>query len=169
MRRGELGTDERRPDRRATAEFLAGLCHEAFATATGDILWLIEDDILVPGHAADRLLRELLQEPGAPHAAVCGAYKSRHPGQRHWIAADVTAEGVRHWTKLPQQASPVTLTGTGCLMLLRDLVGDVRFSLEWQHRARRSPAHDWGAFAWALSERGTPVRLVPGVVCEHEA
>ncbi len=168
VRRQDIGTRERRPDRRATAEFLAGLGNEALATATGDVLWFIEDDIIVPERAADRLLHELLQVPGAPHPAVCGAYRSRHPGQEHWIAAGYESGRVRHWQDLPKETTPVPLTGTGCLMLLRDLVGNARFHLEWQHDGKRSPAHDW-TFAWQLWDRGTPVRLVPGVVCQHMA
>ncbi len=168
VRRQDIGTRERRPDRRATAEFLAGLCNEALATATSDVLWIIEDDILIPEHAADRLLHELLQVPGAPHPAVCGAYRSRHPGQEHWIAAGYKSGRVRHWPELPKETTPVPLTGTGCLMILRDLLGDTRFHIEWQHDGKRSPAHDW-TFAWQLWERGTPVRLVPDVVCNHLA
>lgn len=168
VRRDGLGTHQRRPDRRATAEFLAGICNEILATATGDVVWFVEDDIVPGATVADTLLFHLLQADGAPRAAVCGAYRSRHPGQDHWLAADYVAGKVEHWNELPATPAPVALTGTGCLMVLRDALEGQRFALEWSHDGRRSPAHDW-AFTWALHARGTPVRFVPSATCDHVA
>lgn len=168
VRRGNVGTEERRPDRRATAEFLAGICNEILDSARGDVIWFVEDDIFPPAEAAERLLLELLQAPDAPRAAVAGAYRSRHPGQEHWIAADYVGGKVEHWTALGAGPMPAPLTGTGCLMVLRDALAGARFALEWQHDGKRSPAHDW-AFSWELYQRGTPVMLIPDVICEHVA
>lgn len=168
VRRGNVGTEERRPDRRATAEFLSGICNEILDSARGDVVWFVEDDIIPPVHAADILLYELLGSPDAPLAAVGGAYRSRHPGQEHWLAADYAGGQVEHWRNLPARPTPAPLTGTGCLMVLRDALAGTRFALEWQHDGRRSPAHDW-AFSWELSRKGSPVMLIPDVVCEHVA
>lgn len=166
--RSGMGTAERRPDRRATAEFLAGVFNGLLRAASGDVVWFVEDDILPPVAALDALLVELLFPEAGPRPAVCGAYRSRHRarGESHWIAADYVAGEVRHWSRLPEVPGPVALTGTGCLLVLRDLLGGLRFGLEWSHDGRRSPAHDW-TFSWALHDRGEPVVLVPSVVCVH--
>lgn len=166
--RSGMGTAERRPDRRATAEFLAGVFNGLLRAASGDVVWFVEDDILPPVAALDALLVELLFPEAGPRPAVCGAYRSRHRarGESHWIAADYVAGEVRHWSRLPEVPGPVALTGTGCLLVLRDLLGGLRFGLEWSHDGRRSPAHDW-AFSWGLHERGEPVVLVPSVICQH--
>jgi GT2 family glycosyltransferase len=73
---------------------------------------------------------------------------------------------VIHLKELPDQPTPVQFTGTGCLMVLKDLLGDVRFGVEWNHGPLRSTGHDW-VFCWRLYERDTPVVLVPSVVCRH--
>lgn len=166
--RSGMGTAERRPDRRATAEFLAGVFNGLLRAASGDVVWFVEDDILPPVAALDALLVELLFLESGPRPAVCGAYRSRHRarGESHWIAADYVAGEVKHWSRLPAAPAPVALTGTGCLLVLRDLLGGLRFGLEWSHDGRRSPAHDW-TFSWALHERGEPVVLVPSVICQH--
>jgi GT2 family glycosyltransferase len=165
IHRGVKAT-QRRPDRRATAEFLAPACNRILDTATGDVVWFIEDDIVVPVHAADVLLRELLQAEKTPRTAVGGCYRSRHEPD-HWIAANLGSK-VNHLIELPEVPTPVQFTGTGCLMLLKDLAADVRFGTEWVHQHRRVPAHDW-MFAWQLDQQGTPVILVPEVVCRHHS
>lgn len=158
-------TVKRRPDRRATAEFLSAACNDILRLASGDVLWFIEDDIIVPENAADELLKQLLQTPEGPCPAVGGCYRSRHQPD-HWIAAHVIKAKVVHLIELPKEPSPIHFTGTGCLMVLRDLLGGVRFATEWNYGQLRSSGHDW-CFAWALHQRGTPVMLVPDVVCRH--
>jgi hypothetical protein len=165
IHRGVKAT-QRRPDRRATAEFLAPACNRILDTATGDVVWFIEDDIVVPVHAADVLLRELLQAEKTPRAAVGGCYRSRHEPD-HWIAANLGRK-VSHLIELPEAPTPVQFTGTGCLMVAKDLAAGVRFGTEWIHQTRRAAAHDW-VFAWQLDQRGTPVILVPEVVCRHHS
>ncbi|MCB1063660.1 MAG: glycosyltransferase family 2 protein [Verrucomicrobiae bacterium] len=161
-----VSTEHRRPDRRATAEFLASACNEALTRASGDIVWFIEDDIIVPETACDTLLRELLQSPKGPRPAVGGCYRTRHQPSTHWIAAHVRENRVVHLQDLPNSPFPVHLTGTGCLMVLRDLLRGTRFRTEWNHGLLRSTGHDW-SFVWALHEQDTPVILVPDVICRH--
>ena len=165
VHRGVKAT-RRRPDRRATAEFLAPACNRILQLATGDVVWFIEDDVVVPVHAVDVLLRELLQTEEAPRTAVGGCYRSRHEPD-HWIAANL-GRTVKHLIELPEDPAPVQFTGTGCLMVLKDLAADARFGTEWVHGQLRSAAHDW-TFSWQLDQRGTPVVLVPGVICRHHS
>jgi len=160
-----ISTAQRRPNRRATAEFLCTQCNDILISAQGDVIWFIEDDIVVPSNAAVELLQQLLQTPDAPRTAVGGCYLSRHTPD-HWIAANAINNKVVHWKELPPEPTPVNFTGTGCLMVLKDMLGDVRFGVEWNHGTLRSTGHDW-VFCWRLHERGTPVILVPGVVCRH--
>ena len=56
-----ISTAQRRPNRRATAEFLCTQCNDILISAQGDVIWFIEDDIVVPSNAAVELLQQLLQ------------------------------------------------------------------------------------------------------------
>ena len=161
-------TTTRRADATGTCNFLAAQCNELMRRSRGDVLWIIEDDILVPMSACADLLQQLLVVDDAPRAAVCGAYRNRH-AEGLWVASTIEA-GARcvRWRELPLEPSPVQLTGTGCLMILRDLVPrDLQFRAELPVDDRvRKLSHDW-SFSGALWARGMPVFLVPSVVCRH--
>lgn len=156
--------DERRIDRYATAEFLACAFNAALDASTGDILWTIEDDTIVPVHACRDLLDELLGQRNV-RTAVGGAYRSRHRPEE-FVASNVVHRKVVHLTELPPHPVPVTFTGTGCLMVLKDRLRGLRWTAEWNQDGLRSPAHDWTLSA-ALRDREEPVILVPSVVCRH--
>lgn len=171
-RPGADGTEERRPDRPATAAFLAAAFQEILETARGDVIWLVEDDIVPPMHAVADLLETLLGGP-EPIPAAGGAYKSRHNGGLNYVAGEFDERGKpRHFVRLlpsKEKAVLVDVTGTGCLMLLRDLIpAAVRFEAEWRSAdgKHRSPAHDW-AFTAQLAAAGHPVRWLPAVKCRH--
>lgn len=166
VRRGNIGTNERRTDRRATAEFLSVVFNDLLKESPGDGVLFVEDDILLPADGLHLLLRALLQTGGCHFAAVAGAYRSRHPGQNYWIAANYIAGKVEHLTALPKENRAVDLTGTGCLLVLKSRIGSIRFGIEWSHDGKRSPAHDW-SFSWGLKTAGNPVMLIPSVVCKH--
>jgi hypothetical protein len=52
-------------------------------------------------------------------------------------------------------------------MLHRDsLPSGLRFQGELIAQGRRIPSHDW-TFSYRLHEQGTPILLVPSVVCRH--
>ncbi|MBX6315108.1 MAG: glycosyltransferase family 2 protein [Isosphaeraceae bacterium] len=155
---------ERRPDQAATARFLAGACHRAGLESPAEVLWFLEDDILVPPHAYDRLLR-LLLDGEQPRAAVAGLYRSRH--EPRYVLSRVEGSAVRHAEHPPAEAGPWDLTGTGCLMIFRPLAKAV-FRPAWPVPGTRRivPAHDW-SFAWQLREAGHPVWVDPAVQCRH--
>lgn len=167
IRRSNSGmkTGQRRPDKHATCEFLAAQFNDVLQRANTDIIWMIEDDVVVPLLAADALLHELLCTADGARPAVAGCYRSRHKADQ-WIASNVIAGRPQRITELPLEPAPVQLTGTGCLMVLRDMLGPVRFSALWHHGCCRVCAHDW-TFSWQLHQRETPVILVPAVVCRH--
>jgi glycosyltransferase involved in cell wall biosynthesis len=167
VRRAALPAEavKRRMDRRATAEFLAAAFNDVLAVATGDVVWTIEDDTIVPVHACQDLLAELLGGRDV-RTAVGGLYHSRHQ-PLDYVAANLGPDGRPvHWQQAPAAPRPVTFTGTGCLMLLKDRLRGLRWTAEWNAGGLRSSAHDW-TLAWALHERGDPIVMVPSVLCRH--
>lgn len=158
----------RRKDAVATSEFLAGACNEIMRRASGDIVWFVEDDTIVPRNAASDLLAAMMDtHPRGPMPCVAGLYRNRHHPDT-FVASNLDAETrkVVPLREVPTSVMPIQLTGTGCCMMLRDLVAGIRFDAEWNHDGLRSRAHDW-TFHWRLYQRGTPTLLVPSVLCRH--
>jgi glycosyltransferase involved in cell wall biosynthesis len=154
---------ERRQKNVETAQFLAGVFADLLSSAKGDVVWFVEDDILVPKNAANDLLASLLGDD-MPRAAVAGIYRSRHDTSRY-TGADFN--GKIEWLReYPREPKPIDMTGTGCLMILKDLIGSTKFGIEWRHKGRVSYGHDW-VFTWGLKMNGTPVLLLPTVPCRH--
>ena len=154
----------RRQDRRATAEFLAAAFNAALDASRGDVLWCVEDDTIPPLNACEDMLNHLLGQP-IIKTAVGGCYRSRHQPE-NWLAAHFDGRSVMHLQELPAEPFPVQLTGTGCLMLLKDRLRGLRWKAEWHSHGRRSPAHDW-TLSHALHQREDPVWLLPSVICRH--
>lgn len=154
----------RRPDRAATARFLTGVYHRAGQETQAEVLWYIEDDIIVPGDACNRLLR-LLLDGEQPRAAVAGIYRSRH--ESCLVVSNVVDGRVVHAEQPPTAPAPCDLTGTGCLMVFRPLAKAV-FRPVWPVPGADAvvPAHDW-AYTWQLREVGQPVWIEPAVRCRH--
>lgn len=147
--------------RDAVAKLLARQYTQIVQETPADILWLIEDDVIVPTNACGELLKALCESPGKPHAAVAGIYRSRHEPMR--LVAHLRANGsIRTLSEIPDRPMPVDFTGTGCLMFWKDLCPGEFGS----HFEGRVPAHDW---EWCdrLSQRGDKVTLIPGVSCQH--
>lgn len=162
----------RRPDRAATARFLSIAYNRFLNESVSEVLWFIEDDIVVPPGAAGHLLHRLL-DGEKPLAAVTGLYKSRH--EDCYVVSAFEGQRVQHAQKLPAAPSAWDLAGTGCLMIFRP-VAKAAFHPWWfvpRAPARPVtesvgvvPAHDW-AFTWQLREQGDPVVSEPRVECRH--
>lgn len=167
VRRSSLAAEAvaRRLDRSATAEFLAAAFNEALDASTGDILWCIEDDTIVPPQACCDMLEELLARRDV-RTAVGGLYRSRHQPERYVAGTDLVNGQVSHWRDAPAAPTPCAFTGCGCLMLLKDRLRGARWEGEWNYESRRCPAHDW-TLAHSLYLRGDPVFIVPSVLCRH--
>lgn len=167
IHRGET-TATRRGNAADTCNFLAAQCNDLLRSARGDVLWIIEDDIIVPANACADLLQQLLAVGDAPRPAVCGAYLNRwHDGNYVLTNVEPGNRCVR-WTSLPSGPTPVQLTGTGCLMLLRDLLPrglQFRAELPLSDTVRKH-SHDW-SLTYRLHLLGKPVIVVPSVVCRH--
>lgn len=162
----------RRPDRAATARFLSVAYNRFLHESTAEVLWFIEDDIVVPAGAAGRLLHRLL-DGEKPRAAVTGLYKSRH--EDCYVISALDGQRVEHARQLPEQTSAWDLAGTGCLMIFRP-VAKAMFHPWWfvppaparsaTQPAGVVPAHDW-SYTWQLRQQGHPVVSEPRVECRH--
>lgn len=140
--------------------FLAKAYNTLLAATQSEIVWLVEDDILVPEHAYSTLLRALT-DGEYPPAAVSGLYRNRHI--EDWLGHHVDAHG----KVVPVDVSsgePVSidLAGTGCLMIFRPFAPHT-FESHWRGDAQ---AHDW---AWSEKTRraGKQIVLYPSVRCRH--
>ena len=147
------------------SRMLASAYNRLLDISTGDLLWMVEDDMLVPANAAKDLIDTIMRSPDSPKAAACGCYRSRHHPER-FILATSDGKTVTHAKTLPQSPTPVRLTGTGCLMVLKDMLGDIRFSPQWRSGSIVSNAHDW-TFSDQLWQANMAIQALPQVVCPH--
>lgn len=158
--RYEYATERQRRD--AVAAFMAGACNRALECVSGDLVWIVEDDVLVPPVACAALHSEITK--GTPPHAVTGLYRSRH-GNGHIIAG--WHKGGR-WEEMqapPDNPMRVDFCGTGCLMFWRNRPLIPRRFLSHVHGV---PAHDW-AWGMELTSAGGELLAVPAVRCGHAA
>lgn len=161
---GKTSWADRRPDRTATARFLATIYNRFLSETSSEVLWFVEDDIVVPAESGSKLLHMLL-DGDEPKAAVSGLYKSRH--EDCFVASNLINGKVLHTTRRPHETLPCDLAGTGCLMVFRPLA-HASFAPFWPvpNTAESVPAHDW-VYTWRLSQCGQPVWINPDVLCRH--
>lgn len=147
--------------RHVVARFLATSYNRLLATADGEILWFVEDDIGVPEEAYSLLLRDVT-DGAEPVAAASGLYRNRHTDA--WVAHTVDKTGQIHNANPSgkDEPFPVDLAGTGCLMIFRPFA-PVSFA---SHYRGHDPAHDW-AWSDAVRASGQQILLDPRVRCPH--
>jgi len=149
-------TERERRDR--VAEFMARACNRVLDLTNSEIVWFVEDDIIVPRNAYSDLLR-LLTDGTVPKAAVAGMYRNRHVPDE--FVAHYWDHEIQTLRTPPREPTTVDMTGTGCLMMFRPFANH-----RFQSHVRNIPAHDW-AWCVQLKKRGTPVVIIPGVQCRH--
>ncbi len=143
----------------AVSRFLATAYNRLLSMADGEIVWFVEDDIVVPTCAYETLLRDLT-DGEVPPAAVSGLYRARHRDQ---LVAHRVENGVPVLVQDSHTAPlDIDLAGTGCLMAFRPFITHP-FTSHWRGRA---PAHDW---AWCDAIRHDEHRIIldPRVRCRH--
>lgn len=153
------------------ANFMAEAMNRITAlTAEQDIVWCIEDDIIVPLRTASRLFEVLTSGWTQMPNAVAGHYQNRH--QREFLVGGYQDIGDVKWPGMSKDTAPYPIdwTGTGCLMYWRN-----RCPTEWyshtncmvQHSDRPVAAHDW---RWGLDikKAGGQILMVPDIRCEHD-
>lgn len=149
------------PSRRdAVAAFMARASARLARELRGDLVWLVEDDILVPMLAALRLW-ETVTQGWVPPAAVAGCYRNRHVPDQYvggWWKPDGPEE-LRELTHT--EPFDVDFTGTGCLMFWKH-----HSPVNWESHSRGVPAHDW-AWCEAVRRQGRRVLLHPDIRCGH--
>lgn len=131
-----------------------------------DLVWLVEDDIVVPMEA-NKLLFEYATSGRTPPIGVSGRYYSRHPGCLNQIGGWIK-EG-KHEEPIPSfgPVEEVDFVGTGCL-----LYWPYRLSSPtvWRPTTKfnqpGATAHDW---AWSedVREKGGDLLMLGCVDCHH--
>lgn len=157
-------TEIERRDR--VAEFMARACNRLLSFSRGDILWIVEDDVLVPVNACHSLRERLAgsidgKAYGCPHAAT-GAYRTRH-GAGYYVAGWHRGGEWPHVTTLPTRPAAIDYSGTGCLMFWRDRPAIPK---AFRSHYETAAAHDW-AWGMELKSNGGTLLFDPGVKCGH--
>lgn len=154
-------TESERRD--GVAKFLADASNRAMSLVKGDVVWFVEDDILVPMNACDSLLRCLVSGE-CPVQAVSGMYLSRHKTGKYiagiWDREKLIPE---EFDEAPKVTTPVDVAGTGCLMFWRTRTGMPK---EFKSHIGRTPAHDWAWCRDAIA-LGGKILMDPSVRCGH--
>jgi hypothetical protein len=138
------------------SRFLAS-AYNRFLDLPNRLLWLVEDDVIPPVDAVQKLVHTALYHP-AIEPVVAGWYRSRH-GDRHIIGNVRDASGAYAPVKaVGPGANRVDLTGTGCMLLWKPGISH-RFTPFWRDCA----AHD---FAFCAGLDRTPI-VLGEVECRH--
>lgn len=159
--RFRLGEPANEDERRArVSQFMAGSHNALRELMSGDLHWIIEDDILVPSQSGRLLQEQLVSGGGFPPHAATGVYRNRHLPDELVLGFRV-GDRHDHLHKPPQEPAPVDFSGTGCLMFWKD-----RTPRMWKPKFRGVPAHDW---AWCadLKESNGKLIAVPDARCGH--
>lgn len=148
--------------RQSVCRLLSDACNQIQTTLGTDLVWLVEDDIIVPLDGC-YLLHQALTEGASPPIGVSGTYYNRHIENQllgGWIQHGRHCEPDSHF----RPKDKVDFVGTGCLMYWRDRPGTPK---KWCPLTKinepGATAHDW---AWSEQVEGN--LLVLGTVsCDH--
>jgi glycosyltransferase involved in cell wall biosynthesis len=145
--------------RNLVATFMAASSNRILTETTGELVWLVEDDVIVPHGGFNELFHAITD--GHPlKGAVAGAYQNRHT-KANWVSGYWRDDKPVEIPALDEGQMSVDLTGTGCLLFWRDLVPP-----RFEPFLNGIPAHDW-AFAQGIKGNRRDVVLVPSVRCKH--
>lgn len=154
--------------RNGVSSFLAGAITRAIAETTGELIWILEDDV-VPPRGGFAKLWNASTEGDRVRGAVAGVYQNRHTG-KGFVSGFFGDNEVRELDKLPRgeeakQPLPIHVTGTGCLLFWRDLAPQI-IQPFLPLKTGLCPAHDW----WLcdmIRHGGREVAILPNVRCRH--
>ncbi len=139
---------------------MAHACNLLQVEMSGDIHWLIEDDILVPLEACINLITTLTAGRVPPNA-VSGCYRNRHVETQFVGGHFDDFHIVNSFSEIGTETSAVDYCGTGCLMYWKD-----RTPRYWDSHYRDIPAHDWEWCTRIKESKGT-ILMLPSVHCGH--
>jgi len=154
-----------RERRDQVASFMADASNRILTETVGELVWLVEDDIVPPACALASLFKTATEGFPLP-AAVAAPYRNRHTGT-DYVAGWFRNGIAREIGELPRDLRPlpVDIAGTGCLLFWRDLAPR-RFESHIKGAGGPIAAHDW-AFTQAMIDRGRKVVMLPEVRCRH--
>lgn len=142
---------------------LAHACSTIQHELSTDIVWLVEDDIVVPAGACS-ILHDHLTSGHVPPMGVSGAYRNRHISSQYvggWIQNEKHIEPSDDFAPVV----PVDFVGTGCLMYWRDRLYSPKI---WRPYStlESAAAHDW---AWSedVKSKGGELLMCGSVPCRH--
>jgi glycosyltransferase involved in cell wall biosynthesis len=145
--------------RDAVSHFMASACNQIRSEMSGDVHWLIEDDIMVPIQAGSDLLNALVSDWTPPNA-VSGCYRNRHiPNQ--YVGGWWKNNSPNEICELPVETFEVDFAGTGCLMYWNS-----RTPSYWSSHFQGIPAHDW-EWSMRLTQSRGRLLMLPQVCCDH--
>lgn len=152
--------------RNAVATFMAEASNRVLDETRGELVWLVEDDVIPPPLALRQLLTTITE--GYPlRAAVSALYRNRHDDVG-WIAGHWDRDSPRNMREPFYDGGVMTVdfAGTGCLLFWRALAPDrfAPFLATTKHGLIAS--HDW-AFTDAMSRSGRKVVMLTDIRCRH--
>lgn len=149
-------------DVNAINDRVAGIWNRIGQIVTTDYIWCLEEDVIPPRHALERLVKTL----GPQTDAATAAYPNRHPAHP-WCAIEFTSLSpvqARHPARSVGVES-IGGCGLGCVLLrteiLRDHVARSRGDCDAGHRW-----YDWNLWADAF-RNGRRLVINWDVVCDH--
>lgn len=150
----------------AVSSLMARGCQTIQDQLKTDLVWLVEDDIVVPMQACETLFN-YVTSGRVPPIGVSGRYYSRHPGCINQIGGWI--KDGKHEEPIPafRTADPVDFVGTGCLMFWPSRPSSPR---GWKPfttiNEPGATAHDW---AWSedVISKGGELLALGCVDCHH--
>jgi len=151
------------PSRRdAVAQFMANGCQALRDRAPGDLLWFVEDDILVKRDTCAKLFAAATAGDCPPYA-VGSPYRNRHVPTQFVGGHQVSGRWAELQTLPTADVVPVDFTGTGCLMTWADRPAIPK---EWRSHEQCVAAHDW-AYCLDIRRSGGQVQLITSAPVGH--
>lgn len=152
-------TEKERRD--GVANYMATASNRLLSFVHGDLVLLIEDDVLIPPKSIKTMLK-IITSGIYPVAAVSGIYWSRH-GTNKIIAGHRRNGDVIELDKIPEKDVEVDVAGTGCLMFWKK---HPAVPIKFESHLGFTPAHDW-KFCDDIRNKGGKIILCKDVVCKH--
>ena len=147
--------------RSTLSELLANNYNKIIEQSTGNIIYLIEDDMLPEKDCFRNMLYHLLQYDKAAPCLVGSVYYSRHIPER--IVGGFFKDKPEWIYTYSISNKPITVdfTGTGCCLFWKNNAPKFKDSTSFGIKS-----HDW-AFCEDIKNAGGDVYILPNALCRH--
>jgi tRNA A-37 threonylcarbamoyl transferase component Bud32 len=148
-------------NRTELSKLLANNYNQIIQSAVGDIIWLVEDDMLPEKDCFRNMLYYLLQYNKTTPCFVGSVYYSRHVPSR--IVAGFFKDKPEwvYENKINNKPIEVDFTGTGCCLFRKETAPKFQDSTSFGIKS-----HDW-AFCEDIKNSGGDVYILPDALCRH--